>query len=260
MLGASSLCSQTYPVSDTFDGTGDLLGYTTILGGTDDGGGVDTDNITPIGRVNGRYRAELINSDSDATLFFNSNYGRGDYKTVTWPFEIIVRNVGVGTTANSQLAATAGGQYAFCGIQVRNTGDNDYAHVVIGHRGGFPDFGIEAKQTISNTSTVEAEAGGTFTQARGDIRIVGSAGKDITVYYQDNGTTPDSWTLFSGDGDLPGTDVTFDDTVYVGLITYADDFSTAFVGTADSIELVGESVGGTITATTVNAVTVTVGN
>lgn len=234
--------AQTYPVSDTFDGTGSLLGYTTLLGDT-------TDTELEVGREGGRYRAHLKDNTDDVTLHFNTDVGRGDYKTVTFPFEVIAHNIGIGTVADSQDdVPNAGLAYVFCGIKVEEIGDRlTSAHAVVGHRGG--QFGnsntIESKNTIDGSSSVDDAGDGVLTNTRADLRIVGTEGRDLVLYYREPGG--EEWTLYNGTGDFAGIDATFSESVYIGLITYASGTTQVpFVGTCDAFELVGETVDDTL--------------
>ncbi len=220
-------------LNDTFAGSGKLLGYTTN----------NAFAIPNVGRSNGRYRAEVLTNANNVTLHFNEEQGRLDAKLVSFPFDITVRNLGIGTQADSQTAPSpTNGNYIFAGVQVHvpNLDDTNSAHVVVGHRGGTP-FTIEGKNTRNGSSSVNDAGPNIVPDGRADIRIVGNADRTLTVYWQTPNANPDktddNWTLYNGDGRLPGAAPTFGKTVYIGLITYA--FGSAnvpFVGTADSIE------------------------
>lgn len=226
-------------VSDDFDGTGPLLGYTTTK----------PDVLPDVGRVDGRYRAELTDNTDNKTLHFNGSQGRLDAKPVTFPFEYIARNIGIGTLADSQVAPDPpGSAYIFAGVQVHSADLDaaDSAHVVVGHRGNT-EFTIEGKNTVAGNSSVNDIGANTAPDGRADIRIVGNPDRTLTVYWQ----TPnlgavandddDDWQLYRNTGDLPGTATTFGSSVYVGLITYAyGSAGLPFVGTADSVQLAGE--------------------
>ena len=79
------------------------------------------------------------------------------------------------------------------------------------------------------------------------MRIEGTVTGDLILSYQDPNLTGDpandAWTLYRGTGDFPGPDTPYGESVYIGLITYAQGSPSQipFVGTCDSIELVGES-------------------
>ncbi|MEQ9404704.1 MAG: hypothetical protein RIM99_14020 [Cyclobacteriaceae bacterium] len=222
-------------VTDDFAGTGDLIDYTTN----------NASALPEVGRVDGRYRANLTDNTNNITLHYNQDQGRLDAKLIAFPFEFIARNIGIGTQEDSQVAPTsANDPYNFSGVQVHVTdlASANSAHVVVGHRGST-GFTIEGKNTVDGSSSVNDIGANTVPAARADIRIVGNADRTLTVYWQvpnsDFGTTDDNWTLYNGTGDLPGTAPVFGENVYVGLITYA--FYTTgvpFVGTCDAIDII----------------------
>jgi len=191
--------------------------------------------------VDGRYRAEVTDNTDNKTLHFNGSQGRLDAKHVSFPFDVAVRNIGIGRLTNSQLAPSAAGNpYVFAGVQVHvNDLDNtNSSHVVVGHRGGT-HFTIEGKNTRNGSSSVNDAGANVAPDGRADIRIVGNSDRTITVYWQtpNTGNGPDSWMLYSGTGDLPGTAPTYGQTVYIGLITYAFELNgLPFVGSADAID------------------------
>ncbi len=223
-------------VSDSFAGTGPLVGYTTTK----------PEVLPQVGRVDGRYRAELTDNANNKTLHFNDNQGRLDAKLVTFPFDYVARNIGIGSLSDSQVAPNpAGSTFMFSGIQVHSTDLSaaDSAHVVVGHRGNTK-FTIEGKNTVGGQSSVNDIGASTAPNGRADIRIVGNSDRTLTVYWQ----TPnlgaganDNWQLYRGTGRLPGSTAPFGGSVYIGLITYAfGTGSVPFVGTADSVSLLGE--------------------
>ncbi len=115
-------------VSDSFAGTGSLIGYTTT----------NPDVLPAVGRIDGRYHAELTDNTGNQTLHFNAAQGRLDAKLVTFPFDYVVRNIGIGLLSDSQVAPNpAGSTFMFSGVQVHSTDLDaaDSAHVVVGHRG-----------------------------------------------------------------------------------------------------------------------------
>jgi len=218
---------------DDFAGNGSLLGYT-----------VNNPNSLPdVTRTNGRYRANLVDNTGNITLHYNARQGRLDAKQVTFPFEAIARNIGIGTQTNSQTAPTpTNSQYIFAGLQVHVLDFNSInsSHVVVGHRGGT-HFTVEGKNTRNGASVVNDAGLGSAPLGRADIRIVGNADRSLTVYWQQPNLSgaPDNWQLYRGTGVLPGTAPTFGASVYVGLITYAQDQGgLPFVGTCDSFEII----------------------
>ena len=224
-------------VTDTFDGTGSLLGYTTN----------NASKLPDVSRVNGRYRAVVTNNDGNITAHFNADQGRLDAKLVTFPFEYIARNIGIGTQANSQTApSAAGNKFMFAGVQVHVTNLNsaNSAHLVVGHRGNN-DFTVEGKNTRNGSSSANDDGANIVPAGRADLRIVGLADGTLRAYWQrpnpNPGVQADNWNAYRGTGLLPGTAPSFGSQVYIGLITYAFfSYSVPFVGTADSVELVGE--------------------
>jgi len=232
----------TTAVSDNFDGDGALLGYTTSRATA----------LPDVSRVAGRYRANLVNNAANVTLFFNDSQGRLDAKLVTFPFEYIARNIGIGTPGDSQTAPPfVNAPFTLSGIQIHVTNPNDrnYAQVVVGHSGSI-GFTVEGKNTVNAISVFDTAGANVLPAGRADLRVVGNANQTLTVYWQVPNPLPgvqaDNWTLYSGtmnfgSGNLPGVAPTFGNTAYIGLITYA--FGTngiPFVGTCDSVELVGE--------------------
>lgn len=225
--------TETLTVTDDFEGSGPLLDYTTN----------NASALPDVARVDGRYRANLTDNTDNITLHYNQDQGRLDAKLVSFPFEFIARNIGIGTQEDSQTPpAPANDPYNFAGVQVHveDLSSPNSAHVVVGHRGPT-HFTIEGKNTVDGVSSVNDAGANIVTDGRADIRIVGNADRTITVYWQVPNLDPaiaDDWTLYNGTGSMPGTAPTFGDQVYVGLITYA--FYTTglpFVGTCDSIDI-----------------------
>ncbi len=225
--------NNTASILDDFDGTGPLIDYVTN----------NAEVLPNVTRFSGRYHAVLDDNTNNQTLHFNQDQGRLDAKLLTFPFEVIARNIGIGTTTDSQTAPSHNGtQYNFAGIQVHAEDFNSInsSHIVVGHRGARR-FTIEGKNTVDGVSFVNDAGIDIAPLGRVDIRIVGDENNELTFYWQQpnlsNGATPDEWTLYTGTGKLPGTAPSYGNQVYVGLITYA--FGNAgipFVGTCDAIE------------------------
>lgn len=223
--------------SDAFDGDGPLLGYTTAR----------AEALPQVARVGGRYRAELTDNRDNKTLHFNEDQGRLDAKPLRFPFEVVVRNVGIGTLEDSQTPPRPADAYIFAGIQVHapDLEAPESAHLVVGHRGRTL-FTVEGKHTRGGRSGVTDEGAGVAPEGRADLRIVGLADRSLRAYWQlpnpQPGVQPDDWRAYGGNGLLPGRAPRFPEWVYVGLITYAQgDAGLPFVGTADAIERVGEA-------------------
>ncbi len=221
-------------LTDNFEGTGALVNYTTN----------NESSLPDVSRVDGRYHANLTDNSNNITLHFHQDQGRLDAKLVTFPFEFIARNIGIGTQEDSQTAPTdANDPYNFAGVQVHVTdlSSPNSSHVVVGHRGPT-GFTIEGKNTLDGSSSVNDIGENTVPEARADIRIVGNEDRTLTVYWQipnlDFESTNDNWTLYNGTGQLPGTAPDYGSDVYVGLITYAfGQTGVPFVGTCDAIDI-----------------------
>ncbi len=220
---------------DDFAGNGSLIGYTTN----------NPESLPDVARVNGRYRANLVNNSGNITLHYNNDQGRLDAKQVTFPFEVIARNIGIGTQSNSQTAPSpVSNNYIFAGIQVHvlDLQDRNSSHLVVGHRGSRV-YTVEGKNTIDANSTVDDEGANAVPDGRADIRIVGNADGTLTAYWQQpvlDGSA-DNWLLYRGTGNLPSPAQNYGAgaTVYVGLITYAQGGANIpFVGTCDSFEII----------------------
>ncbi|TMM57356.1 hypothetical protein FEE95_12795 [Maribacter algarum] len=219
---------------DSFDTDGDLIDYVT-----------NNESALPnISSVSGRYRAVLDDNTNNITLHFHEDQGRIDAKPVTFPFEFIARNIGIGTLADSQTAPSPNGNpYLFSGVQVHDIDFNSInsSHVVVGHRGGA-EFTIEGKNTVNGSSSVNDIGANTAPEGRADIRIVGTTERELIVYWQtpnlNYSTTEDNWNLYRDTGDLPGATPAYGEEVYVGLITYAyGQTGVPFVGTCDAIQI-----------------------
>lgn len=226
-------------VSDNFAGDGPLLEYTTN----------NASAVPGVTRVNGRYRAEVLTNANNVTLHFNGSQGRLDAKVVSFPFEYIVRNIGIGTLSDSQTAPPDNiSSYVFAGIQAHVYPDFNSlnsSHFVVGHRGGTENT-VEGKNTVNGSSSVNDAGVNVVPDGRADLRVIGQADKTIRWYYQvpnfDVGNTADNWIPYRGTGLMPGVAPIFGDTIYLGPITYAfGSNNVPFVGTIDSIELVGEA-------------------
>lgn len=223
-------------IQDDFTGNGSLIGYTTN----------NSASLPDVTRTNDRYRANLVNNSGNITLHFNNFQGRLDAKLVAFPFEYIARNIGIGTQSDSQLSpAGAGNPYIFAGIQVHvpDLNSRNSSHIVVGHRGGTY-FTVEGKNTVDGSSSVNDEGINVAPDGRADLRIIGNADSTLTIWWQLPGTTSDNWTLYQGTGNLPGAAPIYGDSVYIGLITYAQGSQgLPFVGTCDGIEFPSSTVG-----------------
>ena len=219
--------------ADAFDGDGPLEGWVTNNAGA----------LPQVARVDGRYRADLLDNTGNVTLHYHQDQGRLDAKALSFPFEVVVRNIGIGTTADAQSAPPpTGDPYIFAGVQVHTLDFEvrDSAHVVVGHRGPT-HFTVEGKNTVGGVSSVNDAGADIVPAGRADLRIEGLGDRSLRVSWQlpnpNPGTQADAWTLYNGTGGLPGPTAAFGPTVYVGLITYAfEQTGVPFVGTADAVE------------------------
>ncbi|WP_411031980.1 hypothetical protein [Spongiimicrobium sp. 3-5] len=219
---------------DEFNGTGSLVDYVTN----------NALALPQVTRSAGRYYAELTDNTNNTTLHFNEEQGRLDAKALTFPFQFIARNIGIGTMDDSQSAPLpTGSPYIFSGVQVHVTDFNSInsSHVVVGHRGGT-GFTIEGKNTVNGDSSVNDIGANTVPEGRADIRIVGDENNGLTVYWQlpnlNFTTVADNWILYNDTGQLPGEAPSYGNEVYVGLITYAfGDTGVPFIGTCDAIQI-----------------------
>lgn len=220
--------------TDTFEGTGPLIEYVT-----------NNESALPeVGRVDGRYKAVLTNNTDNVTLHFNEDQGRLDAKSVSFPFEFIARNIGVGTLEDSQSApSSSNNPYNFAGVQVHaaDFSSINSSHVVVGHRGGTA-FTVEGKNTLNGDSSVNDIGANTVPEGRADIRIRGNMDRTLTVSWQipnlNYENAADNWVLYNNSGNLPGTPPDYGETVYIGLITYAfNNTGVPFVGTCDAIQI-----------------------
>ncbi len=225
---------------DMFDGNGPLLDYTTN----------NEFALPSVVRKDGRYLATLLDNADNVTLHFKKQQGRLDAKRLSFPFEFIARNIGIGTASDPQTAplpddfSEPSKLFMFAGIQVHvlDLEKADSAHLVVGHRGDT-SYTVEGKNTVDGKSKVNDARQGIVPAGRADLRVVGDADKSLTWYWQQPNLQPDQqaddWIAYRGNGKFPGQQTSFGNELYVGLITYAFGASSVpFVGTADSIEWV----------------------
>lgn len=197
-----------------------------------------------VGRKAGRYYAELTSNNNNVTVFFNQGQGRFDAQLTSFPFEAIVRNVGIGRVSDSQTAPAAqSNAYTLAGLMVHAVDWNqrNSSFMVVGHRGSTP-FTVEGKNTVNGTSHVTTLGSNQAPTGRADLRIVGNVNRTLTAYWQQPNPNPgvqtDNWIPYAGTGALPGPTPAYGDQVYVGLITFASGtIGLPFVGTADGFQI-----------------------
>lgn len=219
--------------ADDFAGDGPLIGWRTVR----------AEALPEVARERGRYRAVVRDNSDNRTLHFNRDQGRLDAKPLRFPFDVIVRNVGIGSLEDSQTAPRPASAYIFAGLQVHapDLEAPESAHLVVGHRGRTL-FTVEGKNTRGGRSGVTDEGPNAAPEGRADLRIVGLPDRSLRAYWQlpnpSPGEQPDDWRPYNGTGLLPWNPPRLPDWAYVGLITYAQgDEGLPFVGTADAIEL-----------------------
>lgn len=224
---------------DRFDGQNPLL--TTIN---------NQASLPKVTKTTGQYLAELDDNTDNITLHFNENQGRLDATSVRFPFEVIVRNIGISVLNQGSSPSPVGNEFIFAGVQVHvsDLDSKNSSHVVVGHRGGT-SFTIEGKNTVNGSSTQNDNGENSAPEGRADLRIVGNPDHTLTVYWQlpnlDRPAQQDEWLLYGPsfqvptEGKLPGQAPEFGDTVYVGLITYAfGNNGIPFLGVCDEIEVI----------------------
>lgn len=181
-----------------------------------------------VAQANNRYEGTVSGAGATDTTWFQGDEGRMDYVTFNGDFDFIARNIGLrsGSTVN---------EFQFCGI-IGWLSANNWEFAVAGNRGTIASNTCEYKVTITSTSNQNDIGNNAITNDRCDLRVTRS-GSTVTFYYQQAGTSPDSWTSFDHDG-LAGGRVSFGTgDMRVGLITYGYDTPVDFVGSCDQVEI-----------------------
>ena len=223
------------------------FGCTAILTPT----GLDTYNesaLPDVGSSCGRYTAWVNNNDNNRTLFYHANQGRLDGTIVRFPFEAVLRNVGIAPPNSPEQAHQTNNSsaYNFIGLHIHHVDFNNInsTHLVVGQRGSTINT-IEGKKTLDARSSVNDVGNDILPNGRADIRLVMDENGHVLAYWQLPNLTGDpandSWTPYLGTGELPGPDPDWGDgnEVIVGIITYAY-YSNGlpFWGVADSLEII----------------------
>lgn len=199
-----------------------------------------------VGSLCGKYTAQVTENDNNKTLFFNGYQGRLDGVSVRYPFEAILRNVGIAPPNQPNAAhVTEGNAYNFVGLHIHHVDfDNvNSSHLVVGQRGRTINT-IEGKMTRYGSSGVNDTGNNTLPNGRADIRLVMDGSGDITAYWQLPNLSlnkhEDNWTPYRGTGVLPGTKPEWGNSgqVIVGIITYSyHDEGVPFWGVAERLEI-----------------------
>ena len=82
---AAEAAGAPQPFADDFDGDGPLVDYVTN----------NAEALPEVARVEGRYRALVTDNSDDRTLHFFKKQGRLDARLLSFPFDYVVRNVGI---------------------------------------------------------------------------------------------------------------------------------------------------------------------
>lgn len=181
-----------------------------------------------VAQANNRYEGTVTSAGATDTTWFDADEGRMDYVTFNGDFEFIARNIGL--RSGSDTAS-----FQFCGI-ICWLSANNWEFAVAGNRENLASNTSEFKVTIASNSEQDDIGTNAITNDRCDLRIT-RVGSSVNFYWQQPGTSPDSWTLFDHDG-LTGGRVSFGTgDVRVGIVTYGYNSPTDFVGSCDQIEI-----------------------
>lgn len=225
-----STVETTTGLTDYFNGTGGLDGYTTL----------NAASLSDVTETGGYYRASVVGTTVNDTLHFNGSYGRYDYKLISFPFEVWFLGCRLAIPSDPDTEPSVTNEYLFTGAQANNDPSNPtdaYQHMVVGHRGA-PGGGqggrtVEIKTTTSASSSQTDVGEDALTVMRADIRVVGNAGSPNTIdwYWRAEGDT--AW---NGPVTMPGTEPSWNNTIALGLVTYAfEHYGPDFAGYVDAI-------------------------
>jgi len=223
---------------DTFDGSGAMKARWTLYD--------DTSNMT-VTQAGGRYHALVDDNTGDQQLWYLTDQARMDWMLLTFPFEVIATNIGIGTVGDTQTANVPGvdthaSPWQFCGVcvHVLTMATVSYRLWTVGHRGGT-HYTIESKNSLNGANNIADGGADLCPLGRADIRLVGNADSTITPFYRLPGDT--TW-LGSGAG-MPDAGFQspepFAATANVGLLSYTFGLqSEPFVGTCDAWTVVSD--------------------
>lgn len=231
---------------DAFDGNGalrpNLITYNS---------GVHSPN-----RTSGRYRSLL--SAGSQQEWFDAVRGRVDCVLLEPPFDIIARNAGIGTAADSQ-SHTADNDYNFAMLVVFDTDDPDdlgtadYMFIACGERGG-PGHAIEGKSTVSDNSSASEDSSANPSNGRADLRMAVDGSGDPTFYWDE--PSGEDWNLYDDGvntaGEVPAQfalTVPASGKLLVGFGGYGYLTTPEFVITIDALETTNHSLAGSTAGT-----------
>ena len=203
--------------------------------------------LPDVGAMCDRYTAQVLNNESNQTLFYHQDQGRLDGVVARFPLDAVLRNVGI-APINQPLDAKVSEQaaYLFSGLQIHHRDFNSVnsAHLVVGQRGTTRNT-IEGKTTLNGRSQVNDIGANQLRNGRADIRLQIDAEGRVTAYWQEpnliGDPAKDAWVPYRGTGVLPGGHPDWGEgrQVIVGIITYAY-YSNGlpFWGVADRLEII----------------------
>ncbi|MCG8669452.1 MAG: hypothetical protein MI867_08555 [Pseudomonadales bacterium] len=203
--------------------------------------------LPDVGSMCGRYTAQVNDNSGDKTLFFNGAQGRLDGVTVSYPFEAVLRNVGIAPVDQpTQPHVVSGSAYNFVGLHVHHVDFNNInsSHLVVGQRGNTINT-IEGKMTRYGNSNQNDAGHNVLPNGRADLRLTMDADGNILAFWQlpnlSQDPAEDNWIPYGGDGRLPGTNPEWGNSgqVIVGIITYAySEAGVPFWGVAEHLEII----------------------
>lgn len=210
----------------------------------------DNPNLLVVKRNNRLYGEVTVaaNGTGQDTTFFDLDQGQLNSRVMTFPFEVIALDIGIGTILDPLTSHPVNGGYNFCGLhvhQLSSTIDNNVeflaninsSHCVVGHRGGTHNC-VEFKNTLAGSSSQGDTSFNSLPLGRADLRVTGSAAGLLTWYYKEPGAA--NWLLINGGtGFPPGTQPTYGASVDVGIIGYAyTNTGLDFAMTCESIQYI----------------------
>ncbi len=249
----TSQATHTLTVTDNYTAPVGLYEFETSVAGADETLTEFEDvfnnnaNLLVVKRDN-RFYTELTtaaNGTGQDTTFFDLDQGQLNSREMTFPFEVIALDIGIGTIDTPLTSHPDNAGYNFCGLHVHQRSANDTeflanvnsSHCVVGHRGGTHNC-VEFKNTLAGSSSQGDTGYDSVPLGRADLRVTGSAAGLLTWYYKEPGAA--NWLLINGGtGFPPGTQPTYGASVDVGIITYAyTNTGLDFAGTCESIQYI----------------------